>query len=141
MMDVAFAVEAGLFFLLLLAYLRNLMKSYKDMPERVAVHFDLSGDANGWCSPRAWAFFSVFFLVVIGSMSLLSMRVGGGSGAETNAVATCLLFGIFYSIFRQILKINAGKQDRLSPMELGVWAFGLPAFVVLLSIVMTHLHA
>jgi hypothetical protein len=133
-----FVVETVLFFSLLLLYMFNLMQVYKDLPESMAVHFSFSGDADGWCSPQTWAWLSILVLLAMGSyipLELLASRNAAAIG-----IGGFIGFGICYSAFNQILKINTGRQDRISIVHIVLWGTALPAIVVAASTAIIHAH-
>ncbi|HVH86450.1 MAG TPA: DUF1648 domain-containing protein [Terriglobales bacterium] len=53
----------------------HLASVWGDLPQRIAVHFDLSGRPNGWQSPQTFAIFTAILLVVVlGTTSFAMLR-------------------------------------------------------------------
>jgi uncharacterized membrane protein len=100
---------------------------YPRLPESIAVHWDLRGNANGWMPRAAGAFFGpVFMLVLWQFMRLvprLDPRVEGApdaSGAYEAIVAATLL--LLFAVHVAVLAIALGYRvpvGRLAPALVG----------------------
>ncbi len=54
-------------------YVRSLVVNYGRMPERVAVHFGLDGQPNGWMERGTWAAVSVALIVLLDGLLFTTM--------------------------------------------------------------------
>lgn len=54
-------------------YVRSLVVNYPRMPERVAVHFGLDGQPNGWMDRRTWVAVSVVMIGLLDGLLFTTM--------------------------------------------------------------------
>jgi len=125
---------AVVFFSLALQFILDLARNYKSLPQKTACHFNAKGIADGWESPRDWAVMSVCAVVFSAALAILMLlRLDTGSGVMdiVAQIAPCLGFGIVYPAFTQILRINTGRQKRLSISRVFAWGLATPVVVFL----------
>jgi uncharacterized membrane protein len=114
------------------------VKSYALLPDRIATHFGLHCEPNGW-GPRATILvFPIMAVVAFGAMTVFNPIVGlgrfviGSGTAHDPAVATLALAGLtllMAAVTRSVIACNLGETRRFaSPF------FFIPVFFAALAI-------
>ncbi|HEY1526131.1 MAG TPA: DUF1648 domain-containing protein [Candidatus Angelobacter sp.] len=109
------------------ALLLRLLRVWDELPERVAVHFGISMQPNGWSRRSTMALLVV--LVVVGHAALatwmiLTLGPAGGIAAAIHLVTAT----VFFSVFWQMITFNIEGK----PLK-AIWII-LPVLLVVGSI-------
>jgi uncharacterized membrane protein len=112
------------------ALLMKLLTAWDQLPDRVAVHFGMALQPNGWSSKRALA--AIMLIAVLGQAALatfLLLRVGGAAGSISLIliVVSAVLVGAFW----QTITFNA---DGTPFRPMGVFVIAIALLVSLVAL-------
>jgi uncharacterized membrane protein len=125
------------------------VKSYGLLPERIAVHFNLHCEPNGWGSRATILIFPIAAVAIFLTLTVINPIVGldtlvlGPGAARNPAVATMILAGVtvmMAAITRALIAFNLGESRRmLAPgfflaLAFGVLAIGFAAYFSAISV-------
>jgi uncharacterized membrane protein len=119
------------------------VKSYALLPERIAVHFNLRCEPNGWGPRGTILIFPIIAVVTFISLTMLNPIVGLdtivlGPGAARNPAVTTLVFAgvtvLMAAVTRATIAFNLGETRRMAApgfflaVTFGVLAIALAAY-------------
>jgi uncharacterized membrane protein len=116
------------------------VKSYALLPERIAVHFGLHCEPNGWGPRGSILVFPIMAVIAFCVLTVLNPIVGldtlvlGPGAAHDPAVATLALAGmtlLMAGVTRGVIAFNLGETRRMaSPAFFVAIAFGVLAIAL-----------
>jgi hypothetical protein len=113
--------------ILVAALLAKLLAAWGQLPDRVAVHFGMALQPNGWSSKSALA--AIVLIAVLGQAALATLvllRVGSAAGWI--ALILVLVSAVLVCAFWQTIKFNA-EGTPFQPLGMFVLMIGLFASI------------
>ena len=117
-----------------LALAGTTVKSYAILPERIAIHFNLRGEPNGWGSREFALVIPIIGVVLFVVLTVINPAVGllpavFGPGGPSNTINPTIVIagdiGLLAIVGRAMIAFNLGESRKLAS----------PVFVVLVSFV------
>jgi hypothetical protein len=105
-----FQIAAGLTWLALPLTALKYWRSWDRLPRRVAVHFDINWQPNGWTSREGslmLALGTTVFLLVIFTIACYALR-----GAAASSLAKWTMVAVFYVVLGFVYYVNTWIVDR-----------------------------
>jgi len=105
-----FQIVIGLAWLALPLTALNYWRAWDRLPARVAVHFDINWQPNGWTSREGslmLALGTTAFLVLVFTIASYAMR-----GAAVSSLGRWAMVGVFYVVLGFVYHVNGWIVDR-----------------------------
>lgn len=121
-----------------LAWFQHLARFYSALPSRFPVHFTLTGQLNGWMTPRAFAAFtSVLLLIVLAavasSLSALPAALFAHPLPPPSSAATSLSAAVAVGAFFEVSRLARTLHTRLNLARILLWPATLLALQITLN--------
>jgi Protein of unknown function (DUF1648) len=105
-----FQIAVGLTWLALPLTALNYWRAWRRLPARVAVHFDINWQPNGWTSREGsllLALGTTIFLILIFTIACYAL-----SGAAISSLARWAIVAVFYVVLGFVYHVNSWIVDR-----------------------------